>query len=247
MGRAIFIGERSDRLAAIGMLVSECGAEQQERARGGEGGQGGRTLSLPHGHPSAQPISSVSQPDAPLSASALPPQPLPLPQKQLGKRRVETSATVCICKRWTEWCSSEDHNQISKCGQHERPFFGPDFTKARPFLICSKVFIRSHNLRPPILHLFCTKLKTLSAVLHCLTRACCKGYCVIVNNAPLCLDCFSGPTDANIFMFWFCTLRTLLFIIRPHNKSLELKEQKKTKTGKQKVQQPKENRSKTRK
>lgn len=162
---------------------------------------------------------------------------------QARQRRVETSATVYIWKRWTEWCSSVDHNQMSKCGQHECPFFGPDFAKERPFLICSKVFIRSHDLRPPILHLFCAKLKTLSVVLHRLTRACCKGYCVIVHNAPLCLDCFSGPMDANIFVFWFCTLRTLLFIIRPHNKSLELKEQKKTKTGKQKAQQPKENRN----
>lgn len=29
MGQAIFIGERSDGLAAIGMLVSGCGAAQQ--------------------------------------------------------------------------------------------------------------------------------------------------------------------------------------------------------------------------
>lgn len=95
---------------------------------------------------------------------------------------------------------------------------------------------------PQILHLFCAKLKTGSAVLHCLTRARCEGCGVIVNNAPLCLECCSGPTDANIFVFWLCTLRALLFIIRPHKKSWELKEQKKTKTGKQKVQQLKENR-----
>lgn len=97
MGRAIFIGERSDGLAAIGMLVSECGAEQQEWARGREGGQGGRTLSLPHGHPSAQPISSVSQPDALLSASVLPPQPLPLPQKQLGKQSRDGWKHLPLC------------------------------------------------------------------------------------------------------------------------------------------------------
>lgn len=59
MGRAIFIGEHSDGFTAIGMLVSGRGAEQQGWARGREGGQGGRRLGLPHGRPSAQPITPL--------------------------------------------------------------------------------------------------------------------------------------------------------------------------------------------
>lgn len=228
MGRAIFIGERSDGLAAIGMLVSGRGAEQQGWARGREGGQGGRTLGLPHGRPSAQPITPGVRPDAPLSATVL-----------AGWKHLP------LCGGARDGPSSEAPDQASRgCGQHERHSLDltSSVTMQRLFPMCSKVFIRSHNLCPQILHLFCAKLKTGSAVLHGLTRACCEGYCVIVNNAPLCLGCFSGPTDANIFVFWFCTLRALLFIIRPHKKSWELKEQKKTKTGKQKVQQLKQNR-----
>lgn len=243
MERAIFIGERSDGLAAIGMLVSGCGAEQQGWARGREGGQGGRTLGLPAGRPSAQPITSVSRPDAPLSGSAPPPQPLSLPQRDLDEweRRLETSATVWRSKGRPQ--QRGPRSDISVVWAARAPlletWLHPSQCKETLFPTCSEVFIKSHNLCPQNLHLFCAKLKTGSAVLHCLTRACCEGYCVIVNNAPLCLECFSGPTDANIFVFWF---RALLFIIRPHKKSRELKEQKKTKTGKQKVQQLKKNR-----
>lgn len=50
-------------------------------SRGLVGGKGGRTLNLPHCQLSALPISSVRQPDAPLSASVPPHQPLPLPQR----------------------------------------------------------------------------------------------------------------------------------------------------------------------
>lgn len=240
MGRAIFIGERSYGLAAIGMLVSGRGAEQQGWARGREGGRGGWTLGLPRGRPSAQPITSGSRPDARLSAAVL-------ATERTGwarRRRVETSATVWRSKgRSQQWGPRSD---ISVVWAAWAPLFGPDFichnAEAFFFPTCSKVFIRSHNLCPQILRLFCAKLKTGSAVLHCLTRARCEGCGVIVNNAPLCLECCSGPTDANIFVFWLCTLRALLFIIRPHKKSWELKEQKKTKTGKQKVQQLKENR-----
>lgn len=236
MGRAIFIGEHSDGLTAIGTLVSGCGAEQQGRARGREGGQGGPTLGLPHGRPSAQPITSVSRPDAP------PPQPPSLLQRELEEWERGGWKHLPLCGGARDDPSSEAPDRASRwCGQQQRHYWDrtSSVTMQTRFPMCGKVSIRSHNLCPQILHVFCAKLKSGSAVLHCLTRACCEGYCVIVNNAPLCLECFSGPTDANIFVFWFCTL---LFIIRPHKKSRELKEQKKTKTGKQKVQQLKEKR-----